>query len=482
MSPIHQLLNRTGTRPHNLREPGALAHTINVTLLLLILTVTSLFLVSAGLEVPGVFAGGVQTLYGCNSNGGGPSSFYTLNPSTGAATLVGTSGGMGMDGCSGLRFQPGTGILFAVGVDQSTHNDALFTVNPATGIATLIADTTVAGGTCSFHGISDISFRSDGTLFGLFANPHACIGTINPTTAAITFIGDTGDGCCGNGFAFDVSNVLWHGGGGDPILLTPVIIDTLDQNTAAPTSPVLLTIPSPICTDAAPDALAFSSGGTLYAILNCGLLGSGPTYLVTIDTSTGVVTDVGLTGVDTIMDGIAWSNPSAECVTASTGGLVCFAANAGGFTSLTASPLSSISTPPAPKLTFPYGLFSFTISGLAPGATVTVTVTLPFPLPAGSFSWWKFQSGAWTQLPSASLDSTGIIITLTLTADSIGTINDPGGPAVTPPKLAVSHVPVGGIMLPSLGLTILAPWVMMLSLLGVLSVEAFLVKRRTKRR
>jgi hypothetical protein len=47
---------------------------------------------------------------------------------------------------------------------------------------------------------------------------------------------------------------------------------------------------------------------------------------------------------------------------------------------------------------------------------------------------------------------------------------------------AVSHVPVGGVMLPSVGFTVLLPWVIALSLLGVLSVEAFTIKRRAKRR
>jgi hypothetical protein len=47
---------------------------------------------------------------------------------------------------------------------------------------------------------------------------------------------------------------------------------------------------------------------------------------------------------------------------------------------------------------------------------------------------------------------------------------------------AVHQTPVGGIMLPSIGLTVLLPWAVVLSLLGVLSVEAFRVKRRAKRR
>ncbi len=47
---------------------------------------------------------------------------------------------------------------------------------------------------------------------------------------------------------------------------------------------------------------------------------------------------------------------------------------------------------------------------------------------------------------------------------------------------AVHPTPVGGVMLPSVGFTVLLPWAVLLSLLGVLSVEAFRVKRRAKRR
>jgi hypothetical protein len=47
---------------------------------------------------------------------------------------------------------------------------------------------------------------------------------------------------------------------------------------------------------------------------------------------------------------------------------------------------------------------------------------------------------------------------------------------------AVHQTPVGGVMLPSVGLTVLLPWAVLLSLLGVLSVEAFRVKRRAKQR
>jgi hypothetical protein len=114
-------------------------------------------------------------------------------------------------------------------------------------------------------------------------------------------------------------------------------------------------------------------------------------------------------------------------------------------------------------LAFPDGLFSFTISGLSPGATVTVTVTLSSPLPAGSFSYWKFQSGAWSQFSSASLDSTRTIITLTFTADASGTVTDPGGPVIVPP-------PVGGVVEPVNKLAVFAPYVALLGLVSAVTV------------
>jgi len=186
-------------------------------------------------------------------------------------------------------------------------------------------------------------------------------------------------------------------------------------------------------------------------------------------------------------------NPYATCVVAAGAVKVnaCSGPTFGLFSNFMASPLSIVTPPPPVGLTFPNGLYSFSVSGLNPGQTVTLTITFSSPLPPGAFSYWKFQGGAWTQLTTASLDSTGTIVTLTLTADANGKINDPGGPAITPAATTattattftpVHQTPVGGVMLPSVGFSVLLPWVIVLSLLGVLSVEAFRVRRRTKRR
>jgi len=48
--------------------------------------------------------------------------------------------------------------------------------------------------------------------------------------------------------------------------------------------------------------------------------------------------------------------------------------------------------------------------------------------------------------------------------------------------MPVHQTPVGGVMLPSVGLTVLLPWAIALSLLGVLSVVAVSFKQNAKRR
>src|SRR5208337_3989752 len=79
------------------------------------------------------------------------------------------------------------------------------------------------------------------------------------------------------------------------------------------------------------------------------------------------------------------STPSGSSVS----GTASFSSDLGGFTSLTSTAVSSVSPAPPAGITFPAGLFSFTISGLRVGGTVTVTITLPSALPAGTFSYWK---------------------------------------------------------------------------------------------
>jgi len=135
--------------------------------------------------------------------------------------------------------------------------------------------------------------------------------------------------------------------------------------------------------------------------------------------------------------------PSGCIGTAAGNAETCSSVSGGTLSGFTAVSVSSVSTLPPSGYSFPYGLFSFTVSGLSAAQTVTVTMTLSSPLPSGDFSYWKFHGGSWQQIYSSkvSLDSTRKVITLTLTDsatpdDSDGSANgvivDPGGPAITP--------------------------------------------------
>jgi hypothetical protein len=89
-----------------------------------------------------------------------------------------------------------------------------------------------------------------------------------------------------------------------------------------------------------------------------------------------------------------------------------------------------------PGFIFPFGLFSFTITGIAPGSTVTVTIMLPSDIPIGA-EYWKCIHGGWLNATSILGDDDGDnILTLAITDGSEfdgdglanGVIVDPGGP------------------------------------------------------
>ena len=157
-----------------------------------------------------------------------PASLITINPVTGAGTLAPALSGFGAEGLSirGLAFSS-AGVLYAVNNGGSpgdtTTNDLLYTINASTGAMTLI-------GTMAFAGVQALAFSSGSTLYGFDSNGGGLI-TIDPLTAAAT----------------DVNPAI--GGSGNDI-----------------------------------QTIAFSSGGTLYG---------GRDNLFTIDLTTGASTLVG---------------------------------------------------------------------------------------------------------------------------------------------------------------------------------------------
>lgn len=158
--------------------------------------------------------------------------------------------------------------------------------------------------------------------------------------------------------------------------------------------------------------------------------------------------------------------------------MVVFSPDAGIIEGLTAVSESTLPSAGKPSLTFPYGFFTFRITGLAVGQTVTVTLTLPSDLPTAA-SYWKYHAseGGWIQIPMGSNDGDNVI-TITLVDGGLGdddgiangVIVDQGGPGVPVPV-----VPVGGVLTPVNKLVVFAPY---LALFGVVAAVAVVVWKK----
>jgi hypothetical protein len=232
-------------------------------------------------------------IYGSAYSGpNGPASLYTINPATGAATLVGP---IGFDQVGALDFSPSSGVLYGTGLRPSDNAPVLLTINTTTGAGTLVSTLV---GLSPFNQVQDISFRhADGTLF---AYEGGVIFTLNTATGAATEVGFTGTFPGGNGLAFSSADTLYSANGAN--------LNTVNQTTGALTLVTSLTYPNPpLDNDTRVNGMKFDNAtGILYAsIVKNGFNNGGqpPTnYFGTIDVRTGIVTVIGqtVTGLDAI--------------------------------------------------------------------------------------------------------------------------------------------------------------------------------------
>jgi uncharacterized protein DUF6923 len=228
-----------------------------------------------------------QTLYGATS-AGGSGELYILDAATGGMLQdVGPLNDLRATNfpITGLAFDPLTGVLYGSSGDSNAAARAkLVTINPATGFVTVIgafnAGPVTMGGVPST--MADIAFDSAGNLFGVGSVGGPQLYSINIGTGQATVIGSSGlTSTSGGGLAISPNDVFY----GTP---TSTRFGTYNSGTGAftnianPTKPV----------GGAYAALAFN-GSTLYG-LDLGPMPAQATHLVTIDPTTGTVTDVGL--------------------------------------------------------------------------------------------------------------------------------------------------------------------------------------------
>jgi hypothetical protein len=179
-----------------------------------------------GSAIPGPPPAGV-TLFGGLGGTATNSDLYSIDSATGAATSIGSSG----FGLTGLAFRPSDGVLFGVTSNNSAVNPrSLITVDPVTGAGTLVGALGVTSG------IADISFRSDDALYGYTPSTRT-LYTINTTTGAATQVSSTAIPTFGAGYglAFDSADVLYAFPKGSVGAIYYIVDPTTGGLTAQPT-------------------------------------------------------------------------------------------------------------------------------------------------------------------------------------------------------------------------------------------------------
>lgn len=221
---------------------------------------------------------------------------YLINPATGAATLLGTvedSAGEGYT-VGGMAFNA-EGTLYAITTSawtQSSTQTELLTINPATGEATLVASTG------SNPKIGDIVFIG-ATLYA-FPTAGDCVhdlATINTTTAALVCADDSGlSDVVGGGLAYDAT--------GEALYVSTDGVDgglrTIDPSDGSVDATLSLDGVGGKYSGGQPIAALTYYNGTLYGIRKA--YGDDAVHLVTINATTGAVQIVGILppGVDAL--------------------------------------------------------------------------------------------------------------------------------------------------------------------------------------
>jgi hypothetical protein len=230
-----------------------------------------------------------DVFYAASGSNGVAGNLYTLDPTTGIATLVGPlvdSSGAAY-GLTGLAFQPGTNVLYGSTANASpTNSGDLVTVNPATGLVTDIGAFGVG------FTMADITFTPDGTLFGWHSAGNHSLYTINLTTGAATLVATSNINTRfgGGGLASSSSGVIFSTP--DGTTNPPGNLFTIDRTTGQ--AALIAPLSGGPVGDNVINAMAFNSQGILFGI-NTDRGFPAATHLVRINTTTGAITDVGAT-------------------------------------------------------------------------------------------------------------------------------------------------------------------------------------------
>jgi hypothetical protein len=203
-----------------------------------------------------------------------------------------------------LAFHPTTGVLYgSTGNNPSATAARLVTINPATAEVTLVgsfnAGPVNSSGTPAT--MADLGFDAAGNLFGIGSIGGPQLYSINTSTGQATVIGSTGfTSTTGGGLAISAAGTFYGTPTASRFGTYNSVLGTYTDiaNPAKPTG------------GGAYGSLDFG-GGLLYGI-NVGSGSPPPTYLVTINPTTGVVTALGPSANS--IDAIAFQIPEPSAL------------------------------------------------------------------------------------------------------------------------------------------------------------------------
>jgi hypothetical protein len=203
-------------------------------------------------------------------------SVYTLDSTTGASTLVGSSGYSRIN----CLAKDASGTFYACS-NPSGGNSILITIDPATGVGTSVA-------TSNIGDVRGLAFGPSGVLYATDANGTDTLWVMDPATAQATAVGSTGMSTIqGLGFA---GGVLYAADVSGPMIATLDLAS--GQGTVVGSS------------SAALQALFEDSAGNLWGAWN---------ELYRVDPTTGATTQVG-SGYALDIRGAAFVGPTLSLI------------------------------------------------------------------------------------------------------------------------------------------------------------------------
>jgi len=208
-------------------------------------------------------------------------SLTAIDTTTGAGTLIGQETRFPL--ATEIEYDAVNGILYG---DEINGYTALHTIDAATGLST----GSVGHACCAFNGMEFVGT----TLYVTnITGPQglSTLETVDPATGTSTVIGPTGFGPI-SGLAYDVGSGTMYGvtAGGAPALLVTVNLAT---GAAAPVAPLMDVAGAPLLRVG---SIEFGPDGVLYgAMAQNGTPNAG--WLFSIDTTTGLSTFIGATGL-----------------------------------------------------------------------------------------------------------------------------------------------------------------------------------------